>query len=799
MFGTRLRVVVTVVVAASLATTGAVAGATAAQFGASGAAVSADQFEPNDTRESATEIEPGSYDGLSLVADDNDFYVLSVEAGETVDITVTVDKNSDGEQPANDPFVQLENAEGEGIEAADEETSSVRSTTTYRIQHEFESPQTVYIRVWATDDDEDVTASYDLTLERAANDEREPDGVPSLATAIDPGVYSGTLQDEESDYFSIAVGPGETLNVTLTVPKAADGERPDNDPAFALEDAQGETIEFADQTTTAGSETTTHRIQHEFDGERTVYLHAFGTDDSQSSTPYTLTVERAANDEREPDGVIGRATRIEPGSYRGTLQDEESDYFAVSVGAGETLNVTLSVPKAADGEEPDNDPFLELVNAQGEGIEGTDGTTTPASDSVDFQLHHEFDSQRTVYVRVRGTDDSDTSTPYELTVQRAANDPREPDGVRGRATEIEPGSYQRTLQDEEHDYHAISVDAGETLNATLTVPKEADGEEPDNDPFLELQTADGEGVGYADGETDPIEDTVTYRVTRQFESDQTVYVLVGGSEDSDTATPYELTVERGVNDQFEPNGVPAAATVVDDGTYRGRLQGSEDDYYAVTVGAGATVDVTVQLEKVDGERPPTDPTAELVVDGDGVAYSEGQTDSTADLVTYDLSHTVETQRTVLVRVSGSDDGNVEVPYDLSIETSGGATLTPTPSPTPTASPSPTPTAEPTPTPEPTPTAEPTPTPESTPTAEPTPTAGSTAESTPTPEPTPVTAQTAMPESTPTAEPTPVDEGESADDGGDAGTTSSGSPGFGVAVAVVALVALTLAAGRRRTN
>jgi PGF-CTERM protein len=513
-------------------------GATA---GVSAATVANDQFEPNDTRSDAAEIEPGEYEGLTLVSDEDDYFRLDVGAGETVSLTLTAPKAPDSDDPEPDLYFGLEDANGDDIEGSDGEAADGDDVVTYRIDHEFESPQTVYILV-SGHGDSGTSTSYDLTVERAANDRNEPNGVRGVATQIEPGIHSAVLQDRESDYYAIDVAAGETINATMTVPKAADGEEPDNDPRLELEDSSGDEIEWTDGQTDPGDAAVTYRILHEFDEAQTVYVRAYGSDDSDTSTDYTLSVERAANDQNEPNGVRGRATEIEPGTYEAVLQDEESDYYAVDVEAGETINATMTVPKAADGDEPDNDPWLELQEGDGDDVDSTDGVADATDDSVTYQLMHEFDEEQTVYVRAYGSDESDIETDYTLTVERSANDPNEPNGVRGRATGIEPGTHSAVLQDQESDYYVVDVNQGATLNVTVRVPKAADGDVPDNDPWLELQDSDGDNIATTEGEFDPADDAATYRLEHEFEESQTVYVRMYGTDEADIETNYTMTV-----------------------------------------------------------------------------------------------------------------------------------------------------------------------------------------------------------------------------------------------------------------
>ena len=391
-----LAAALAVLVVSSLSTAGVVAGA-----------ATNDRFEPNDSRDSAPTLEAGTYENLRLQSDEWDVYALSVEAGEPISVSVTVPKPADADEPANDPYVYLMDANGDDIEYADRETDRGDGTITHSVDHEFDSPQQVYIVVRGLEDS-GTTTPYDLTLRRAANDPNEPNGVPAKSTPISPGTHAATLQDEESDYYRINVSAGQTINTTLTVPKAADGNPPDNDLGLELADENGEDIEYADAETSPAADVTTHRIHHDY-----------GTDNSNTATDYDLTLRRAANEPNEPNGVLSKATTVSPGEYSAVLQDEESDYYALSVAADGTVNATVTVPKAADGDRPDNDIGVELADEDGENIAYADAETSPAADVTTHHLSRAFESRRTVYVHVYGTDNSNTATDYDLSITGA--------------------------------------------------------------------------------------------------------------------------------------------------------------------------------------------------------------------------------------------------------------------------------------------------------------------------------------------------------------------------------------------
>lgn len=47
-----------------------------------------DEFEPNDTREEASEIDAGTYDGLEVPSDGSDYYAVELEEGQEITVTI---------------------------------------------------------------------------------------------------------------------------------------------------------------------------------------------------------------------------------------------------------------------------------------------------------------------------------------------------------------------------------------------------------------------------------------------------------------------------------------------------------------------------------------------------------------------------------------------------------------------------------------------------------------------------------------------------------------------------------------
>jgi hypothetical protein len=265
--------------------------------------------------------------------------------------------------------------------------------------------------------------------------------------------------------------------------------------------------------------------------------------------------ETMSNDEYEPNDEISSATDISLGEYTGLqLVSDENDYYAISVDEGETLNITATYPYQSDGEVADNEPALELLDSNGETLDYGEDDSDPVDDYKTDHLGYESDADQILYILVTGYTDAETSSSYDLTVERGENDVDEPNGVLGSATEINPGTYEdRTLLSGEHDYYSISVSDGETLNITATYPYQSDGEVADNEPALELLDSNGETLDYGEDDSDPVDDYKTDHLGYESDADQTLYILVTGYTDAETSSSYDLTIETNTAESDSPS------------------------------------------------------------------------------------------------------------------------------------------------------------------------------------------------------------------------------------------------------
>jgi hypothetical protein len=400
--------------------------------------VANDQFEPNDSLETATTLGPGTYTGLTLDDDESDYFAIDLERGETLNVTAAFPKQADGEEADNRPEVELLRADGTFVDQDVERTSPAASTVDHVLQYQSASDQTLFLHVYGRTS-RDTATEYTLSVTRGANDRFESNGVPGTATSLEPGTYRGlTLLDDESDYFAIDLERGETLNASVAFPKQADGAVADNDPELRLYDASGDRLDVAEERTAPTSSVVRYVLQYQSDADQTVYLRVYGQSERDVATDYAMSVERGTNDRFEPNGVIGRAAPVGAGEYTGlTLLDAEGDWYAISLEDDDPLNVTVTFPKQADGEIADNRPEVQLYDANGDFLERADEDTSAVAETVTFTLQYDPGGDQTVYLLVSGQYDREVSTSYDMSITGpepegpppiTGDPPQDPDG-----------------------------------------------------------------------------------------------------------------------------------------------------------------------------------------------------------------------------------------------------------------------------------------------------------------------------------------------------------------------------------
>jgi len=249
-----------------------------------GTATAQDQYEPNDDYATATEIEPGDYGGLTLDGEDEGHYAVEMEAGETIDASVTFD-----EDVVDQPDIAIYDPDGDQVETGEQFTEPTTSTVTKRAAIQASESGTYYVRVDG-DSRYQGTANYSLSIAVASNDRFEPNGVMASASQLEDEEYDDlSLLSGEEDYYAVQLREGETLNATIEYDEDAA-----NSFDFDLEDADGDRVEPGDENSDPTSDIVTDRITVEAPDTGTYYLRVEGDSRYQGTSDYSLSVGGAS-------------------------------------------------------------------------------------------------------------------------------------------------------------------------------------------------------------------------------------------------------------------------------------------------------------------------------------------------------------------------------------------------------------------------------------------------------------------------------------------------------------------------
>lgn len=466
-----------------------------------------DRFEEADTPANAEEIDlaPGEselVDDLKLCTDDDDVYVLTLEAGDRL-TAIIQHENLVGSARAT-LWLYDESAE-----------NALRFTQappfgSGRIVYVAQEAGVVFLRLNALSGETD----YDLFLERDSGIPCQPDffeggaGNDDVATATPPDLVpdgvalSGTVCPGDQDVFELTVGPGEALTASL----AFDPTQADLDVAFL--DAAGEVL--AQDAGTGAPEF----LRRRFSFAQTVFLRVrgFGTDTGS----YTLTVDHedpfvCTPDAAEPDDVVIEATLVPLNeglaAESRTVCPGDEDLLLVPLEDFERVIVRAVYVDA------DVELTIEVLDETATDVKATSPPATAGA-----AVSYDAVEDETVVVRVTGT--GGAIGPYTLIVTKenqltCTPDVAEPNNTVGTATPLPLPSDLLAICESDQDFFAIEGVADKKLVVDASF-RQADG-----DIDLMLLGLDGVQIlEVADGTSDgehlevvlPLDGTYTLRV-----------------------------------------------------------------------------------------------------------------------------------------------------------------------------------------------------------------------------------------------------------------------------------------------
>lgn len=379
-----------------------------------------DRNEPNDDRDTATQIQPRPIDDLQIVDGEADYYAFNVEAGSSIESQISFD-HSEG-----DLDLRLENPDGQVIDRS-YSVSDGESVSASRV----DQTGTYYIHVYGFGG---ASANYDLDV-----DVDEPEAETEL---------SGVVTNPRGEGLS---------GITVSVVDPETGDRVTADPATGSPvpgDTVGQTVTDISGEYTLSVEPGEYLLVAEgpngVTNHRPVYLSSAGNQGMNIVLPVDQTDDE--NDEYEPNDRPQTATELTPGSYSDLqLVGDENDVYAVQLESGQTIEASIdSTTLQVDLYSPN------LAEISDESDSGGSATAT-------------VDEAGTYLVRVYD-EDASTSTPYSLDI--AVDDTTESLGtVSGVATDPKDVSVSGVTIRLEQDGTAVAeTTTTSTGEYSLTVP-----------------------------------------------------------------------------------------------------------------------------------------------------------------------------------------------------------------------------------------------------------------------------------------------------------------------------------------
>lgn len=469
---------------------------------------------------------------------------------------------------------------------------------------------------------------------QSSPDSSEPNNQLSTAATISSGSYDDQkLVDGEDDYYAVEVTEGDSIAVSIS------SEESDR-PAVELVDADGTVHE--ESATSADNATITKTATQ----SETYYIRVY--DASGESVPYSMDVGVTETGDSTPDGdesgsddQLAAAERVSSGSYDDLeITEEETDYYAVSANAGETIEASIFFDDSTGNLQ------LEIINESKDilenGVSRTDNETAGT----------EVTENGTYYIRVYGVGESAAPYSMDVTVYGEGNtsvgpDRFEPNDNVSAAEKISPGSYEDLrITMGESDYFAVDLERGETIEVGMFFSDSI------GDLDLELLDPAGMQLNTSFGNTD--DEAVSATVTRN----GTYYIRALGAGQASGTYTLDVNVtdasdSRPDPDRFEPNDDQSSAHEIHTGTYQYlRIDDGENDYYAINAYDNYTVEASIAFSQAMGNL------SIEIYNQDGEKLNESVTTSYGEAV--QVSGTEQGMH--YIRVYGEDGETV--PYTL---------------------------------------------------------------------------------------------------------------------------------------
>ena len=610
-----------------------------------------DGFENNDTRETASPIGLGVFDGLMVCTGDNDHYVVSLDAGD--ELTVHLDfVDAEG-----DIDMSLVDSEGRVVASAGSVSDDEEIALTIASSGDY------FISVRLFSDEGAPGNTYTLTVDvegaepTCRDDGFEENDTRETASAMDTRRVDRLMAcPGDSDYYAVELGPDDDITVAV--------EFTHSEGDIDLRLLNGDGVVVASSLTTSDDETISYTATRA--GTFAIEVRLFGGDDGVPGSFYALdiNIDRAApscdDDPFENNDTRMTAHPIDAGSYSDlAVCGGDQDFYSVSLGAGDEITVEIDFNLLG------GDIDLRLINPLG---------NTVASSSAIFsgseRVNYTAPSAGEYFIRVNlaidlfgGGNDYDMDVTIDRAEPVCSDDRFEDNDTGDDAESVDARGYEALVAcPGDADYYEVALGAGDTLTASVSF-RDAEG-----DIDLRIENTGGAALASSSSTTD--DESASYTATAA--GSYRVRVNLFRDEGSTPGNSYDMDIDidRATSscsdDVFEENDTRSAAAPLGAGTERGLSAcPSDDDFYSVSVGAGDTITVAAEFSHAEGDIDLR------LLDGSGSTVATSASGSDDESLTYTPTSSGRyTIRVSLFADRGSTPGNT---YSLNVDIEGGAT------------------------------------------------------------------------------------------------------------------------------
>jgi len=572
------------------------------------AACSPDAFEDNDTWGTPTPVTSGNYPGLTACPSDSDWYVFDMAAGDELNAAILfAHAQGDIKYQLRDPS----NA-----------TVAIGNSTTddEYVQSYFAATSGEYrLLIWLVSESDGVPGNdYELDLEITSGvgclpDSFEDNDYQAAAAPVTSGEYTGlSACPSDADWYSVDMTSGDELNTAVFFAHA------DGDVQMRLMDPSGAQVAISNSAT---DDEFVGPFFATASGEHRIHVWLASETDPVEGNDYTLYVDLTStatcvDDSYEENDDAAGGAPVGDGNYPGLAAcPTDPDWFLVDLDVGDELTVDVLFAHA------DGDIDLELRGPAGALLDSS--TSTTDEESVGPWTAAVAGAHQ-VQVWLDSETDAVPGADYEMDVYvvpfvtTPCTDDAEEDNDDPSAATVFTGPGVLTgliACDSDLDWYAVDLLAGEVASFDAFF-SHAEGD-------IDLELYDSAAT-LADSSTSVTDDE---RVNFVAVTDETIFLQVELVNDLGVVpgNTYELELNVGlattcVPDTEEPNDSSATATVLPStGDLVTGLTAcdTDDDWYAIDLTSGDTLDVDVLFTDAEGDIDVElyDPSGTLVASG----------------------------------------------------------------------------------------------------------------------------------------------------------------------------------------